>query len=166
MTSPRLDEIISKLEKGARKTNEILRALTPEQWQCLIYTEPTPWTMRDVLAHFVSAEENLLKLAQDIAAGGAGVPDGFDYDAFNAQEQVRLRDHSPHELLRALNDARQATLAWARTLDDAQLDRVGNHPALGEISLETMLVSIYGHQLFHMRDAQHALMKQGGEANG
>ncbi len=165
MTSSRLDEIIIKLEKGARKTNEILGALTSEQWQRVVYNEPTPWTMRDLLAHFVSAEENLLKLAQDIAAGGAGAPDGFDYDAFNAQEQVRLRDRSPQELLRALNVARQATLDWVRTLDDVQLDRVGQHPALGEISLETLLVSIYGHQLFHMRDVQHVL-KQGGEANG
>lgn len=165
MSSPRLDEIITKLEKGARKTNEIFSALTPEQWRCVIYDDPHVWTMRDLLAHFVSAEENLLKLAQDVATGGAGAPANFDYDAFNAQEQERLRNVSPQQLLDALNTARQATLAWVRTLDDAQLDRVGNHPALGEISLETLLISIYGHQLFHMRDAQHKLM-QGGESNG
>jgi hypothetical protein len=155
--NPRLAEIIAKLDKGARKTNEILGALTPEQWQRVVYDEPTVWTVRDLLAHFVSAEASLLKLAQDIAAGGAGLPDDFDYDAFNAQEQARLRDQSPQELLRALNAARQETLNWARTLTDAQLDRVGMHPVLGEISLETMLVSIYGHQLFHMREAQAKL---------
>lgn len=165
MTSPRLDDILGKLEKGARKTHEIFSALTPEQWNCVIYDDPHVWTMRELLAHFVSAEENLLKLAQDIAAGGAGAPEDFDYDAFNAQEQVRLRDASPQQLLDALATARQATLAWVRTLDDAQLDRMGRHPALGEISLETLLVSIYGHQLFHMRDAQHHL-KQGGESHG
>lgn len=165
MSSPRLDDIIGRLEKGARKTNEIFSALTPEQWQSVVYAEPTVWTMRNLLAHFVSAEENLLKLAQDIAVGGAGAPENFDYDAFNAQEQERLREVPPPQLLDALNTARQATLAWVRTLDDAQLDRVGNHPALGEISLETLLISIYGHQLFHMRDVQHTLL-QGGESNG
>ena len=86
--------------------------------------------------------------------GGAGLPEDFDYDAFNAEEQARLRDQSPQQLLPALNAARQKTLDWARALDDAQLDRVGQHPALGEVSLETMLVAIYGHQLFHMREVQ------------
>jgi len=55
----------------------------------------------DVFAHFVSARASLLKLAQHIAAGGAGLPEDFDYDTFNAQEQTRLRDQSPQELLRA-----------------------------------------------------------------
>jgi hypothetical protein len=154
MPSPRLEEIIARLEKGRRKTNEIFSGLTPEQWQRVAYDDPLVWTARDLLAHFVSAEESLLKLAQNIAAGNAGLPEDFDYDAFNAAEQMRLRDQSPQQLLTALNAARQATLAWTRALDDAQLDRVGMHPVLGEISLETMLVSIYGHQLFHMREAQ------------
>lgn len=154
MTSPRLDEIIGRLEKGGRKTNEILGALTPEQWQRVVYDNPLVWTARDLLAHFVSAEVSLLKLAQDVATGGAGLPDDFDYDAFNAAEQTRLRDQSPQELLTALNAARQETLDWVRALDDAQLDREGRHPALGDVSLETMLVAIYGHQLFHIREAQ------------
>jgi len=157
MSSPRLDEIISRLEKGARKTNEILSALTPEQWQRVVYDDPLVWTVRDLLAHFVSAEDSLLKLAQNIATGGAGLPEDFDYDAFNAAEQTRLRNQSPQQLLTALNAARQETVNWARALDDAQLDRIGMHPVLGEISLETMLVSIYGHQLFHMREAQEKL---------
>ena len=157
MPSPRLEEIIGRLEKGGRKTNEIFGKLTPEQWQRVVYDDPTAWTARDLLAHFVSAEESLLRLAQDVAAGGAGLPEDFDYDAFNAEEQARLRDQSPQQLLPALNSARQRTLDWTRTLDDAQLDREGRHPALGDVSLETMLVAIYGHQLFHVREVQAKL---------
>jgi hypothetical protein len=154
MPSPRVEEIIGRLEKGRHKTDEILGKLTPEQWQQAVYTEPLTWTWRDLLAHFVSAEVHLLELAQGVAAGGAGAPEDFDYDAFNAEEQARLRDQSPQQLLTALGTARQTTLDWVRALDDVQLDREGRHPALGEVSLETMLVAIYGHQLFHMRDAQ------------
>ena len=157
MPSPRVEELTGKLEKGSRKTNEIFGKLTPEQWQRIVHDEPPTWTVRDLLAHFVSAEESLLKLAQDVAAGGAGLPEDFDYDAFNAEEQARLRDQSPQQLLTAFNAARQTTLDWARALDDAQLDRAGRHPALGEVSLETMLVAIYGHQLFHMREAQSTI---------
>ena len=154
MPSPRLEELVGKLEKGGRKTNEIFGKLTPEQWQQVVYVDPPTWTWRDLLAHFVSAEGRLLELAQEVAVGGAGAPEDFDFDAFNADEQARLRDRSPQQLLTALNAARQTTLDWVRELNDEQLDREGRHPVLGDVSLETMLVAIYGHQLLHMRDAQ------------
>ena len=53
--------------------------------------------------------------------------------------------------------ARQRTLAWARTMEEGKLDLVGQHPALGQVSLESMILAIYGHQLMHMRDLQSKL---------
>ena len=157
MSEPRVEALIARLEKGKQKTHEILSGLTADQWQRVLYTDPCPWTVRDLLAHFVSAEEGLLRMAQDVASGGAGAPEGFDYDVFNAEEQKRLADHSPQDLLAALAVARQTTLDWVRKLGEDDLDRVGRHPALGEISLEMMLSAIYGHQLLHMRDLQRAM---------
>jgi len=158
MSSPRVEELIGRLEKGGRKSYEIFGRLTPERWQRIIYSEPTAWSARDLLAHFVSAEERLLELAQNVAAGGEGAPEGFDFDALNAEEQTRLRERSPQELLTALSAARQATLDWVRTLDDEDLDRVGRHPVLGYVSLEVMLTAIYAHQLMHMREVQPKLV--------
>lgn len=157
MSKPRVEALIARLEKGKQKTHEILSGLTADQWRMVVYTDPCPWTVRDLLAHFVSAEEGLLRIAQDVASGGPGAPEGFDYDAFNAQEQKRLAAHSPQDLLAALAVARRTTLDWVRILREDDLDRVGWHPALGEISLELMLSTIYGHQLLHMRDLQRAM---------
>lgn len=157
MTTARVESLLAKLEKGHRKTLEIFAALNPEQWAQIVYEDPHVWRVRELLAHFVSSEEALLKVAQDVAAGGPGAPAGFDYDAFNAQEQERLKDHSPRELLTALDRARQATLAWVGTLDDDALGRVGRHPALGQVTLETMILAIYGHQLMHMQDVRERL---------
>lgn len=157
MTESRVETLIAKLEKGAQKTHEILSGLTADRWQAIVYTESCPWTVCDMLAHFLSAEEGLLRMTQDVASGGAGAPEVFDLDAFNAQEQERLAGRSPQNLLDALSVARQVTIDWVRTLDGEELDRVGRHPALGETSLETMITAIYGHQLLHMRDLQRAL---------
>ncbi len=154
MPDPRLNELVGKLKKGHQKTSEILGALTPEQWQQVVYAEPYPWTVRDLVAHFVSAEELLLRLMQDVAAGGVGAPEGYDYNAANAQEQKRLAGRSVQNLLADQSAARQATVAWVSALEDETLNRIGRHPALGEVSLETMITAIYGHQLFHMRDLQ------------
>ncbi len=151
MAETRVDVLVGRLEKGRNKTRETLAGLSPDQWQTPVYPDP-PWTVRELLAHFVSSEERLLELAQNVAAGGAGAPEGFDFDDFNAEERERLADEPPQALLAALDAARQRTLDWVGSLNEGQLDQVGSHPALGQISLETMITAIYGHQLLHIRD--------------
>jgi hypothetical protein len=152
MVEQSVDELVARLEKGMRKTAGILSGLSAEQWQQVAYGEPYPWTVCDLLAHFLSSEEALLQLAQDVAAGGPGAPEGYDYDGFNAQEQERLAGRSPQDLMTDLVAARQRTVDWVRTLTDDELDRVGCHPGLGQVSVETMITAMYGHQLLHMRD--------------
>ncbi len=157
MTSSRIQALIARLEKGGSKTQQILGALSAEQWGRCLYAGPPAWTVRDLLAHFVSTEAGLRRMCQDVAAGGEGAPEGFDFDEFNAQERQRLKDRPTAELLTALADERQRTLDWLRTLHDSDLDRTGRHPALGWVSLEAMVTAIYGHQLLHMRDLQSTL---------
>jgi len=150
----RVNDMVARLRKDGRKTAEILGRLSNDQWQMVLYEGPPAWTVRDLLAHFLSAEEALLHIARDIAAGGPGAPVGFDYHAFNADEQTRLAGIPPHQLLADLAAAREATIAWVAGLDEADLDRTGHHPALGDITLETFINGFYGHQLLHMRDLQ------------
>lgn len=154
MGGPRVEALSAKLEKGRRKTHEILSALQPEEWSRCLYAGACPWTVRDLLAHFVSAETALLQLCQDTAVGGEGAPPDFDFEAFNAREQLRLADVTRDDLLTDLSSARQRTLDWLRSLSEEDLDRVGRHPGLGQVTLETMITAIYGHQLLHMRDLQ------------
>lgn len=153
----RVERLLKRLEKGLDKTFSIFGSLSPVQWDVVLYEEPYPWTVRDLLAHFVAAEEGLLRIAQDIAQGGPGAPEGFDYDAYNAAEHQRRAGIPPEQLLKDLEAARRRTIEWVRMLTDADLDRVGRHPALGEISLETFIEAIYGHQLLHMRDLMNAM---------
>jgi hypothetical protein len=156
MSEPRADALAARLEKGRQKTFEILDGLTQEQWQKTLYTDPT-WQVCHLLAHFVSAEDQLLALARDVAEGGPGAPPDFDYDRFNAAEQDRLERLTVSELRKLLADARGRTIAWVRTLDADQLDRIGHHPVLGQVNVETLILSMYGHQLLHMRDLSRLL---------
>lgn len=157
MPGPRLTALITKLEKGQRKTEEILSALADEQWGRVIYPEPYAWTARDLLAHFLSAETELLRLVQDVASGGPGAPEGYDFDKFNAAEHKRLAAETPQALLAALAEARRRTIACIQSFREDDLDRMGRHPALGVVTLETLITAMYGHILFHMRDAQRVL---------
>jgi hypothetical protein len=156
MSQPRLDDLISKLSKGHQKTIEFFSKLSPEQSQLLIYSKPD-WNPRNLLAHFVSAEQHLLELAKNVVANGPGVPKGFDINHFNAEEQNRFEGLSFQPLQEELTQSRQRTIDWVRTLTDEQLDIKGRHPALGVISVEAMLTAIYGHQILHIRDITRSL---------
>ena len=153
----RANQLLARLRKGNRKTAEFLGCLGDDQWKMVLYEGLPTWTVRDMLAHFLSAEEGLLRMAQDIATGGPGAPKGFDYDAYNASEQERLAGIPLRQLLADLAAAREATIRWVARLDEADLDRVGHHPALGQVTLETLINAIYGHQLMHIRDLQALL---------
>jgi hypothetical protein len=153
----RVDDLVARLTKGAGKTAQILGSLSDDQWQMVLYTEPLAWTVRDLAAHFLSAEVALLRLMQDVASGGPGAPEDFNYDAFNSDEQTQLAGLPPRRLLADLVEARAATIAWVSNLNDSDLDRCGRHPALGDITLESFINAIYGHQLMHMRDLQRLL---------
>lgn len=157
MPTPRLESLLDKLARGHAKTMEIFLSLDLGRWDQTLYAETQLWVARDLLAHFVSAEHRLLELARDVACGGSGAPPDFDFDAFNADEQERLRGYAIRDLLTELEQARKRTMAWVATLDEARLDCIGRHPVLGEVTVETMILAIYGHQLLHMRDLQRAI---------
>jgi hypothetical protein len=157
MAETRMQALTAKLERGQRKTSETFGRLSPAQWERAIYDDPAPWTARSLVAHFLSSELELLRLCQDVASGGPGAPEGYDYNFFNAEQQTHYASVSPVQLLEELQSARGRTLEWLRTIEESALDCVGRHPALGEVTLETMIVAIYGHQLLHIRDLQSKL---------
>lgn len=151
MTGTRIDRLVEKLDRGIRKTLEILGGLKDEQWRLNVYPEPV-WQVRDLLAHLVYSEEQLLALYQSVVKGGPGAEEGIDIDRYNAIEQKKMEGIEPVILLDRLNQARVNTISWVLSLREEQLDKVGRHPMLGEISVEIMIEAIYGHQLLHMRD--------------
>jgi hypothetical protein len=112
MTSHRLQELCRKLERNKSLVLRTFGNVQPEGWGTAVHEKPGSWTLRELLAHFVSSERMLLTLSQDVAGGGRGAPPGFDYDAFNKEEQETFRQYKPQELLKLFVEARDATLVW------------------------------------------------------
>jgi hypothetical protein len=152
MPASRIQDLKNKLGRNKVRVLAAFINQPDENWSKVIYAEPARWTMRDLLAHFVSSERMLLKLSKDIAAGGKGAPEGFDYDEFNRREQEAHRSHTPADLLQMFIQSRDSTLEWVNGLKEDQLDRKGLHPALGNVSLEETLTAVHGHVLLHLRD--------------
>jgi hypothetical protein len=133
-----------------RRTPDVLRSLLrgiPEAWT------RTPdkdggWTPKDVVGHLVTAElDNYLARAQHILDHGPSTP--FEpFDRFVMLE--RDRDRTLDELLDRFAELRTENLArLAGLVGDADLDRRGLHPALGEVTLRELLATWSVHDLDH-----------------
>jgi hypothetical protein len=152
MASERILEIKRRLERGKARLESLYGSVPPDGWERTVYEKPAVWTARDLLAHFVSVERSMLDLAKNLAKGGKGAPEGFDYDEYNRREQESYRKRSPQELMELFVESRNLTLKWLDGVTDEQLDRTGRHPGLGDVSLESVLASLHGHMLLHWKD--------------
>lgn len=151
-------ELAEKLDTEGKRFNNIFRGLTDAQWDLEVYTEGAVWTIRDVLSHFVTSERGLLKLFREIRLGGAGVPDDFSIDRYNASQQGKAKGLKPAELLEQYKSIRAETVAWVSELKESELDITGRHPYLGKTTLREMIKMVYVHNQIHYRDLRKKLI--------
>ena len=153
---PRADLIARRLQVEGDKMAAYLQSLPQDAWERQIYAgdDGSPWDLRQLLGHLLSAERSFHFLLGDILGGGEGAPPDLDVDDFNAQEMAKLGNESPADLLEDFQAARQANLELAQTILDSDLDRQGRHPYLGWTNLEAFFKLIYRHDMLHMRDVK------------
>jgi uncharacterized damage-inducible protein DinB len=144
--------LAKRLEKEGEKIVAYFTGLTDEQWDAEVYTEGDTWTIRSILAHFVTSERGLLKLFETIRNGGPGVSDDFSIDYYNARQQEKTKELTPDELLEQFEDVRAHTVKWTSKLSQEDLALEGRHPFIGQVRLGEMLKMIYLHNQIHLRD--------------
>ena len=146
-----------KLKAEGEKMTSFFAGLSGDQWSQEVYTEGTTWTIRNVLAHFVTSERGLIKLFEQIRQGGAGSPDDFSIDRYNATMQERTNELPPLALIEDYRMVRAHSVAWVCGLKDDELEMSGRHPFLGQTVLREMIKMLYIHNLTHYRDVKKVL---------
>ena len=150
-----LDKSIALLERTPRVTRELLDGL-PDGW----LGEPDTvggWTAKDVIGHLISAElDDWIPRAEMILREGTSRP-FVPFDRFAHVE--RDRDVPLATLLERFAELRAGSLARLRGLvrDDADLERRGRHPELGEVTLRELVSTWAVHDLDHLAQIYSAL---------
>jgi uncharacterized damage-inducible protein DinB len=152
-----LNELADKLRSEGEKFFALFAGLTDDQWEQKVYTEGETWTIRNVLAHFVTSERGLVRLFERIRMTGEGAADDFSIDRYNASQQEKTKDLSSQELLEQYKAVRDDSVAWTLSLDEADLEKQGRHPFLGMTNLREMIKMLYLHNQIHYRDMKKAL---------
>jgi DinB superfamily len=142
-----LPETTALLERTPRVVRDLLEGL-PETW---LGTPDTVegWTPRDVVGHLISAEiDDWIPRAEIILDHGAERP-FVPFDRFAHVE--RDRDVPLPTLLDRFEELRRENLArLGELVDEADLDRVGRHPELGEVTMRHLLATWAVHDLDHV----------------
>ena len=149
--------LAERLKTEGDKTAAFFAALTADQWKSKVYTEGETWTIRNVLAHYVTAEKGFIKIFASIRAGGPGASEDFDIDRYNASQQKKTREYTPAELLEQFIAVRAEMTAWVAALTEADLEKQGRHPYLGQTTLAEMIKMVYRHNQIHHRDLRKIL---------
>ncbi len=126
-------------------------ALTPEQIATPI--APGKWSPREITAHLADCELAFSFRLRQILAAPASEPallQPFDQDAW-------ARHYAAYELPAALELFR-ANRVWnlrlVGTLSQADFERSAHHPERGDLTFQTVLAMIAGHDLNHLAQLQ------------
>jgi uncharacterized damage-inducible protein DinB len=150
-------ELAEKLKSEGEKFIGIFSDLKAEQWNVEVYTEGTTWTIRNVLAHFVTAERGLVKIFELIRQGGTGVADDFSIDRYNEAQHQKTKEFTSAELLEQYRSVRANSVAWVSGLKDEELEIAGRHPFLEITTIREMVKMLYLHNQIHYRDLKKVL---------
>src|SRR5258706_15322828 len=135
----RQELILKRLQEEGSKTAGYFRGLSAESFGQQVYITGPLWRVRDVLAHFVSAEQTLQFYGRQILAGGPGAPADFVIDEFNATQVAGLRDAPTAQLVDDFAAARAKTAEMVAGMADADFYPLRRHPRVGNVPREQML---------------------------
>jgi len=146
---------IALLERTPRLAADLLGDLS-DRW---LGTPDTAggWTPRDVIGHLISAElDDWIPRVEIILGDGTRRP----FEPFDRFTHVqRDRDVPLANLLQHFGELRAGSLTRLRELvtNEADLDRVGLHPELGEVTLRQLVATWAVHDLDHFAQIHAAL---------
>jgi uncharacterized protein (TIGR03083 family) len=149
--------IQKRLRDEGDKLIAVFEALRPADWQTIIYTDGMVWTIKDLLAHQISAEREFQYYGCDILNGGQGAPEGFVINDFNNAAVTQLADRDVAALLADLRATRQTTIDLVASIEEDEFALQGRHPFFGLMTIEDMFKLIYRHNMLHLRDLRRVL---------
>jgi DinB family protein len=144
-------DFIAETTAVLKRTPEVLRVLLtglPEGWTDTPDTTDG-WRPRDVVGHLITGEEtDWISRTRRILELGTSVP----FDRFNRVAMVDRDAGVPlDDLVERFATLRAENLAaLGELVTDADLDRRGLHPSLGEVTLRELLATWAVHDLDHI----------------
>jgi hypothetical protein len=157
------EDAVAVLKRTPASLSALLNGL-PETWIEATEGEGT-WSPYDVIGHLIHGERtDWIPRARHILAGETRPFETFDRTAQFRESQGK----SLGELLEIFTDLRRENVAVLveMNLTEADFERKGLHPELGDVTLGQLLATWVVHDLDHVAQIARTMAKVYGEATG
>ncbi len=152
-----LTQAMAVLERTPGALRALLSGL-PDAWT-RANEGPDTWSPFDVVGHLIDGEESLWMVrARVILTGG----DDRRFEPFDRFRHLRVnRDRSLEELLERFEECRAENLAELRALEltGEDLERTGQHPELGRVTLTQLLSTWVARDLGHIAQVSRVMAR-------
>jgi hypothetical protein len=159
-----LEKSIEILERTPAVLKTLLSGLSDE-W--IINNEgPETFSPYDVIGHLIHGEKTdwteRTKMILEFGASKSFVP----WDRFAQYEESKGKTRD--QLLKEFETIRKENMVWFKSLSltEADLDKKGLHPNLGEVTLRNLLATWVAHDLTHIAQVTRVMAKQYKEEMG
>ncbi len=152
-----LDHLRKRLSAEGDKTIAFFESLSEVDWNHKVYRAGSGWRIREILAHFISAERAYQRYLREVLTGGSGAPNDFDINEFNETDVAAMNDINPDQLLESYKSTREYTLQLTSSLKESDLHKKANHPWFEEKEVGWYLKLIYRHNMMHLQDVRKSL---------
>jgi len=153
-----MDECLSVLTRTPATLDALLRDL-PEVWTAAA-EGPGTWSPYVVIGHLIHCEKaDWMPRMEIILEHGPSKP----FDPLDREAQLHAPNMLPlADLLDEFSDLRDRNLAKlnALSLQPAQLEWKGTHPALGPVTLRQLLATWVAHDLAHILQVSRVMAKR------
>ena len=158
-----LGKALAILERTPASLTALLNGL-PDTWLTATEGEGT-WSPYDVIGHLIHGERtDWIPRARHILAG-----DKRPFEPFDRTAQFTESKGKPiGQLLSNFAELRRENIATLTGLNLTAIDleRIGQHPDLGEVTLSQLLATWVVHDLDHIAQIARTMAKAYGEATG
>jgi hypothetical protein len=159
-----LTEATAILSRTPAAVDALLRGLPPD-WTAG-NEGPDTWSPYDIVGHLIHGDRtDWIPRARIILAHGAARP----FDTFDRFAQFEaFKDRALDSLLDEFAAVRAESLRQLASLKlvEADLDRRGSHPQLGEVTLGQLLATWTAHDLDHVVQISRVMARQYSDAVG
>ena len=152
-------EIVDTVRGFIQRADQIAAGLSPADWEKTTYEQG--WTVKQAYCHLASLGASIpffVNMATNPQPAG-GVGDGFDVDAWNAQQVAQRQGKSNEEILTELRTGFEGSLRFLDSVSDEVLAKVMTSPFSGQRKmLADLLVGAFvDHHSMHLDDIERAV---------
>ena len=149
--------LVKQFSEVGKKAIGFMQGLHPDQLDVQVYEDGAKWTVREVCIHIVEVEGSVMRLIENVLAGGEGVPKDFDLDRYNESHVKKMGRLSQEEIVDKFSSLRAETVRRIEELGQEDFDIVGRHAYLGESSVKEMIRMMNVNINLHIRDIKRVL---------